>query len=73
MQPDVSIIYIKKNSADYESAVQSVLQNLLPDEYTQAWSNYTSAATDRTFTLEGRTVRIVTAGNGGHSQIVVYN
>ena len=56
-----------------ESAVQSVLQNLLPDEYTQAWSNYTSAATDRTFTLEGRTVRIVTAGNGGHSQIVVYN
>ena len=73
VQPDVSIIYIKKNSADYESAVQSVLQNLLPDEYTQAWSNYTSAATDRTFTLEGRTVRIVTAGNGGHSQIVVYN
>lgn len=73
VQPDVSIIYIKKNSADYESAVQSVLQNLLPDEYTQAWSNYTSAATDRTFTLESRTVRIVTAGNGGHSQIVVYN
>ena len=73
VQPDVSIIYIKKNSADYDSAVQSVLQNLLPDEYTQAWSNYTSATTDRTFILEGRTVRIVTAGNGGHSQIVVYN
>lgn len=73
IQPDVAIIYIKKNSADYESAVQSVLQSLLPDEYTQAWSNYTSATTDRTFTLEGRIVRIVTAGNGGHSQIVVYN
>ncbi|MDD5872435.1 MAG: hypothetical protein PUD90_03140, partial [Clostridia bacterium] len=69
----VSLLSPPPPPADSDSAVQSVLQNLLPDEYTQAWSNYTSATTDRTFILEGRTVRIVTAGNGGHSQIVVYN
>lgn len=73
LQPDVAIIYIKTQSADFSRAVQGVLQQLLPDTYDQAWSNYNSAMTDRTFTLEGRTVRIVTAGNGGHSQIVVYN
>lgn len=28
---------------------------------------------DRTFTAEGRKVRIVTAAGGGHSQIVIYN
>lgn len=73
IQPNVAIIYIKKNTAEYNSAIQSVLEELLPDEYRQAWNNYVSATTDRTFTLEGRRVRIVTAGNGGHSQIVVYN
>ena len=73
VQPDVAIIYIKKNTEEYNSAIQSVLEELLPDEYRQAWNNYVSATTDRTFNLEGRRVRIVTAGNGGHSQIVVYN
>ena len=42
-------------------------------EYGQVWSNYLSANTDRTFTAEGRRVRIVVAPNGGHSQIVIYN
>lgn len=73
VQPNLVIIYIKNITPEYSRSIQNVLEELLPDEHEQAWNNYTSATTDRTFTLEGRKVRIVTAGNGGHSQIVVYN
>ena len=72
-QPNVTIIYIKQRSGTFDSRIQTVLARLLPDEYGQAWSNYLSANTDRTFTAEGRRVRIVVAPNGGHSQIVIYN
>ena len=72
-QPNVTIIYIKQRSGTFDSRIQTVLAKLLPDEYGQVWSNYLSANTDRTFTAEGRRVRIVVAPNGGHSQIVIYN
>lgn len=72
-QPNVTIIYIKLRSAAFDAKIQSVIQKLLPEEYGQVWSNYLSASTDRTFTVEGRRVRIVAAPNGGHSQIVIYN
>ena len=72
-QPNVTIIYIKQTSGTFDSRIQTVLARLLPDEYGQVWSNYLSANTDRTFTAEGRRVRIVVAPNGGHSQIVIYN
>lgn len=72
-QPNVTIIYIKQRSTAFDSRIQTVIQRLLPEEYGQVWSNYLSAATDRTFTAEGRRVRIVVAPNGGHSQIVIYN
>lgn len=72
-QPNVTIIYIKQRSGTFASRIQTVLARLLPDEYGQVWSNYLSANTDRTFTAEGRRVRIVVAPNGGHSQIVIYN
>ena len=72
-QPNVTIIYIKQRSGTFDSRIQTVLARLLPDEYGQVWSNYLSANTDRTFTAEGRRVRIVVAPNGGHSQIVIYN
>lgn len=72
-QPNVTIIYIKQRSGTFDSRIQTVLDRLLPDEYGQVWSNYLSANTDRTFTAEGRRVRIVVAPNGGHSQIVIYN
>ena len=71
-QPNVTIIYIKQRSGTFDSRIQTVAR-LLPDEYGQVWSNYLSANTDRTFTAEGRRVRIVVAPNGGHSQIVIYN
>lgn len=67
-QPNVTIIYIKQRSGTFDSRIQTVLARLLPDEYGQVWSNYLSANTDRTFTAEGRRVRIVVAPNGGHSQ-----
>ena len=73
IQPNLVIIYIKNETEEYSSSVRQVLSELLPEEHQQAWNNYKSATTDRTFTLEGRTVRIVTAAGGGHSQIVVYN
>lgn len=72
-QPNVTIIYIKQRSGTFDSRIQTVLARLFPDEYGQVWSNYLSANTDRTFTAEGRRVRIVVAPNGGHSQIVIYN
>ena len=72
-QPNVTIIYIKQRSGTFDSRIQTVLARLLPDEYGQVWRNYLSANTDRTFTAEGRRVRIVVAPNGGHSQIVIYN
>jgi hypothetical protein len=72
-QPNVTIIYIKQRSGTFDSRIQTVIARLLPDEYGQVWSNYLSANTDRTFTAEGRRVRIVVAPNGGHSQIVIYN
>ena len=73
IQPEVSIIYIKQRSGGFDSKINCVLSELLPSEYSQVWSNYLSASSDRTFTAEGRKVRIVTAAGGGHSQIVIYN
>ena len=70
---EILIIYIKLRSESFVSKIQSVLMQLLPEEYGQVWNNYVSAGTDRTFTAEGRKVRIVAAPNGGHSQIVIYN
>ena len=72
-QPDVTIIYIKERSDAFDSKIKNVLMTMLPKEYNQVWNNYISAATDRTFTVEDRKVRIVAAVNGGHSQIVIYN
>lgn len=73
IQPNVTIIYIKQRSGTFDSMIQSTLSALLPSEAGQVWNNYLSSSSDRTFTVDGRRVRIVTALNGGHSQIVVYN
>ena len=72
-QPNVAIIYIKQRSGGFDSRIKGVLAQLLPESYDQVWNNYLSATSDRTFTVEGRRVRIVTAARGGHSQIVIYN
>ncbi len=73
IQPNVTIIYIKQRSGTFDSMIQSTLSALLPSEAGQVWNNYLSSSSDKTFTVDGRRVRIVTALNGGHSQIVVYN
>ena len=73
IQSNVSIIYIKQRSSGFDTRIKGVLAELLPDSYNQVWNNYLSATSDRTFTVEGRRVRIVTASGGGHSQIVIYN
>lgn len=72
-QPDVSIIYIKQRNDGFDARIKGVLAQLLPESCNQVWNNYVSATTDRTFTVEDRKVRIVTASRGGHSQIVIYN
>ena len=72
IQPNVTI-YIKQRSGTFDSMIQSTLSALLPSEAGQVWNNYLSSSSDKTFTVDGRRVRIVTALNGGHSQIVVYN
>ncbi len=72
-QPDVSIIYIKQRNDGFDARIKGVLAQLLPESSNQVWNNYVSATTDRTFTVEDRKVRIVTASRGGHSQIVIYN
>jgi len=73
VQSNVAIIYIKQRCEGYDTKIKQVIAKLLPIENAQVWSNYISATSDRTFTVEGRMVRIVTAFNGGHSQIVIYN
>lgn len=73
IQPNVTIIYIKQRSGTFDFMIQSTLSALLPSEAGQVWNNYLSSSSDKTFTVDGRRVRIVTALNGGHSQIVVYN
>lgn len=72
-QPDVSIIYVKQRNEGFDARIKGVLAQLLPESCNQVWNNYVSATTDRTFTVEDRKVRIVTASRGGHSQIVIYN
>ena len=72
-QPDVSIIYIKQRNEGFDARIKGVLAQLLPESCNQVWNNYVSATTDRTFTVEDRKVRIVTASRGGHAQIVIYN
>lgn len=73
LQDKDTIIYIKKNSAEFSNKVLNILEELLPEEYKTVWASYESANTDRGLVVEGRTVRIVTSLGAGHSQIVVYN
>lgn len=72
-QSNVTIIYIKQRSAEFDRRINNVLESLIPGNSSQVWNNYLSASTDRTFTVDGRKVRIVVAAGGGHSQIVIYN
>ncbi len=72
-QSNVTIIYIKQRNASFDGRIQSVIEDLLPGNSSYVWNSYVSASTDRTFTVDGRMVRIVVATGGGHSQIVIYN
>ena len=72
-QSNVTIIYMKKRNSDFDSRINNVIEELLPGNSQMVWNNYLSASTDRTFTVDGRMVRIVVATGGGHSQIVIYN
>ena len=72
-QSNVTIIHIKQRSAELDRRINNVLESLIPGNSSQVWNNYLSASTDRTFTVDGRKVRIVVAAGGGHSQIVIYN
>jgi len=73
IQSNVTIVYIKQRCEGFDMKIKEVIARLLPTQNTEVWSNYISASSDRTFTAQGRMVRILTAANGGHSQIVIYN
>ncbi len=72
-QPNAAIIYIKHITPDFESRIKEVIERLLPGQSGLVWSNYINSGTDRTFTVDGKKVRIVVSSRGGHSQIVIYN
>ena len=72
-QPNVTIIYIKQRSRDFDSHVQSVIASMIPDNPSTVWNTYVTANTDKTFVVDNKKVRVVAATNGGHSQIVIYN
>ena len=72
-QSNVTIIYIKKRNSEFDSRINNVIENLIPGNSQMIWNNYLSASTDRTFTVDGRMVRIVVTTDGEHSQIVIYN
>jgi len=73
IQSNVTIVYIKQRCDGFDKKIKEVIARLLPTQNVEVWSNYISASSDRTFTAQGRMVRIITAANGGHSQIVIYN
>lgn len=66
-------IYIKNRTTGFDSALSSVLQEMLPESYEKVWNTYLGASTDQTMTVDGRMVRVVVSGANGHSQIVLYN
>lgn len=72
-QPNVTIIYIKQRSQDFDSHVKSVIASMIPDNPSTVWNTYVTANTDKTFVVDNKKVRVVAASNGGHSQIVIYN
>lgn len=72
-QPNVTIIYIKQRSRDFDFHVQSVIASMIPDNPSTVWNTYVTANTDKTFVVDNKKVRVVAASNGGHSQIVIYN
>ena len=72
-QPDVTIIYIKQRSQDFDFHVKSVIASMIPDNPSTVWNTYVTANTDKTFVVDNKKVRVVAASNGGHSQIVIYN
>ena len=72
-QPDVTIIYIKQRSQDFDSHVKSVIASMIPDNPSTVWNTYVTANTDKTLVVDNKKVRVVAASNGGHSQIVIYN
>lgn len=72
-QPNVTIIYIKQRSRDFDSHVQSVIASMIPDNPSTVWNTYVTANTDKTLVVDNKKVRVVAASNGGHSQIVIYN
>ena len=72
-QPNVTIIYIKQRSRDFDSHVKSVIASMIPDNPSTVWNTYVTANTDKTFVVDNKKVRVVAASNGGHSQIVIYN
>lgn len=72
-QPNVTIIYIKQRSRDFDSHVQSVIASMIPDNPSTVWNTYVTANRDKTFVVDNKKVRVVAASNGGHSQIVIYN
>lgn len=72
-QSDATIIYINRRSQEFDSKVQSVIASMIPDSSTQVWNAYVSAVTDKTMVADNKKVRIVTASDGGHSQIIIYN
>ena len=72
-QPNVAIIYIMQRSSGFDNVINQVLQRLVPGGASQIWNNYSTATTDKTFTINDRKIRIVMPKGGGHSQIVIYN
>lgn len=66
-------IYIKERSDAFDSAIRTVLTELLPESHEQVWDIYKTTATDQTVTVDGRIARVVVPADSGHSQIVIYN
>lgn len=58
-QPNVAIIYIMQRSSGFDNVINQVLQRLVPGGASQIWNNYSTATTDKTFTINDRKIRIV--------------
>lgn len=73
IEPNQATIYVATRNTEFDNAIKNVLASMLPESADAVWRSYVGAGSDTTFMVGLRKVRIVTAKNGGHSQIVVWN
>ena len=65
-------IYVSMRTSGLDSAVKNVISVLLPEEYDNVYSQFSTISKDRTISADGRKITMVAPVNGSHSQLIIY-